>query len=1164
MPDSEAQGAQRLGGILAAVPRRPVAVTMLFLATAVFGLVSLGRLPMDLLPEISYPTLTVRTSYPGAAPEDVEERISERVQEALSTLSGLVRSSSISRAETSDVLLEFAWGTNMTFAVQEVRDRLDGVFLPADAERPLILRYDPNLDPILRVGVRAPENSTDPKSEETLIRLRWLAEQRIKRQLETIPGVAAVQVHGGLEEEILLQVDPARLAALGLTPQAIGTRLAQENLNASAGQIREGSTDYLVRTLNEFQSVEEIGELALERREDSTIRIQDVADITRTYAEREVITRIKGSEAVEVSIYREAGANIVDVATQVREKIFGTEKQQNMARGGGGGGWWAQRELTQLAHTLRKEARFDLLSDQSVFIKAAVDDVRQAGALGALFAVLVMWLFLRRVAATMIIALAIPISVIATFAPMLLSGVSLNIMSLGGLALGIGMLVDNAIVVLESITRCREEKDELQQAAVRGTSEVAGAITASTLTTVAIFAPIVFVEGIAGQIFADQAVTVVSSLLVSLAVALLFIPMLAARPMLASGGWVQDSFAWVGASGAAIKANPLQAPWRGLKFSLGFARREIFGGLRWSWVRALDNLLAIGMGVLRLGLFLLLRVVLLVALIPAALIGLLGLVRRFTFDPAWSALEYVYPRILRVALAAPWIVMALVGLLGWGAYERAKGLGIELLPEIHQGEFTAFMTLEVGTPIELSQAIFGEIDRSVRALPAVETTALTVGVEAETLTREIEGENTGRLTVRMKALASGSLSNEESEARLEEQVRRIIEDHPAVAKPPTFRRPTPFSLESPIAVEIRGHNLEVLAEIALEVEDRLSALPSLTDVRSTLHPGHPEALLTFQRDKALSFGLDIGEMSNFIRDQVLGRVDTRFVEGEDRIAIRVRADQSLLRTLEDVRGLIVNPQAENPIPLGAVAELSQVQGPAEIRRIGNNRAVLVTANSTGLDLGGVTTAIETALADLQVPDNVSLELGGQKRELDQSRRSLTLALLLAIFLVYVVMATQFESLLQPFIILISVPLAGIGVVYVLHGMAVPLSVVVFVGLILLAGIVVNNAIVLVDRINQKRAEGLSVSESILEAGKARLRPILMTTMTTVLGLLPLTGWLKVVPFLASFGAGEGAELRAPMAITVITGLISSTLLTLVVVPVLYSLLVRRPVPPRSA
>ncbi len=1159
MPDSSPNDMPKSRGLLAMVPKRPVAVICVFLAVALFGLVSLDRLPMDLLPEISYPTLTVRTTYPGAAPEDVEDRISERVSESLSTLNGLVRSSSISRAETSDVLLEFTWGTNMTFAVQEVRDRLDSVFLPQDAERPLILRYDPNLDPILRIGVRAPitdeadaQESDDP---EALIRLRWLAEQRIKRQLESIKGLAAVQVHGGLEEEILVQVDPARLAAMGITPNLIGSRLAQENLNASAGQIREGSTDYLVRTLNEFKTVDEIANLALERRGDATIRVKDVATIHRTYAEREVVTRIGGSEAVEITVFREAGANIVDVARKVRHAVFGNEEQKMLALGTAKGQVWGdKRKLTQLAYTQRKEAAFELLSDQSVFIEAAVSDVRQAGALGAIFAVLVMWLFLRRVTATLIIAVAIPISVVGTFAPMLMSGVSLNIMSLGGLALGIGMLVDNAIVVLESITRCREEGDGLVDSSIRGVREVAGAITASTLTTVAIFAPIVFVDGIAGQIFTDQAVTVVSSLLVSLAVALLFIPMLASRPLLASPEMFRGGYSWIGSSWRAFRESPGEVFITFSRFSHSFLEDQLMHGLTWG---LFEIPISLGLLALRILLFVVFRLILLVLVIPIFALWILGFIRRITFDVLWDWLEWIYPKVLGASLRLPILVLLGIGVLGWGAWNRSHDLALELLPEIHQGEFTAYMALEVGTPIDVSEGVFRGIAREVRGVQGIAGTALMVGVESDTLTREIEGENTARLTVRLEA---GRTSKEHEQAA-QETVRRIIERAPSLAKPPTFRRPTPFTLEAPISIEVRGHNLELLSEVASEVENMLEGMPGLSDVRTTLHPGHPEALLVFDRDKALAFGLDIGAMSTFVRDQVLGRVDTRFVEGEERIAVRVRANPDQLGNLEDIRSLIVNPEADNPIPLAAVASLSQVQGPAEIRRIGNTRAVLVTASTTSLDLGGTAEAIDNALNGLQVPDGVIVEMGGQKRELDSSRRSLTLALLLAIFLVYVVMATQFESLLQPFIILFSVPLAGIGVVFTLYALSVPVSVVVFVGMILLAGIVVNNAIVLVDRINQKRAEGLEMRQAILEAGHARLRPILMTTMTTILGLLPLTGWLAHLPvvgsWMAGFGAGEGAEMRAPMAITVVTGLTSSTVLTLIVVPVLYYLLVGR-------
>jgi len=557
------------GAALSFVTRRPVAITMFMVALAVFGAVSFAKLSVDLLPEISYPTITVRTTWPGTAPEDVEERISEKVQEALSTLDDLVRSTSISRAGTSDVVLEFDWGTSMTFTVQDVRERLDGVFLPNDAERPLILRYDPNLDPILRIGIRAPEGREATNEEDRvreLIQLRWLAENRIKRELETLQGIAAVQIRGGLEEEIRVRVDPYRLAAKRIDPSEVATRLMQENINASGGSLQEGSAEYLVRTVNQFRTMKEIEELPISRRGNATIRIRDVATVERTFQKREVVSRIGGAESVELAIYREAGANIVDLAQRVKERIFGSEEQQAFAAGIGQADRsksmaLGEREMVDfIAWRLRQDIQLQVLSDQSNFIRDAINDVKNAAVFGALLAIGVIWVFLRRLSATAIIGLSIPISIIVTFAPMYMAGVSLNIMSLGGLALGVGMLVDNAIVVLESITRCREEGDDLATAATRGVSEVSGAVIASTLTTVSVFAPIVFVTGIAGQIFGDQALTVVSSLMVSLVVAVLFIPMLASRRILSGG------------AAHAIEASELSTPpgiLAGLQWNLG-------------------------------------------------------------------------------------------------------------------------------------------------------------------------------------------------------------------------------------------------------------------------------------------------------------------------------------------------------------------------------------------------------------------------------------------------------------------------------------------------------------------------------------------------------------------------------------------------------------------
>ena len=485
-------------------------------------------------------------------------------------------------------------------------------------------------------------------------------------------------------------------------------------------------------------------------------------------------------------------------------------------------------------------------------------------------------------------------------------------------------------------------------------------------------------------------------------------------------------------------------------------------------------------------------------LVALAVTGLLGLLYRLgallvrplalAFQAFWSGLERTYLSTLRGALRAPLIVVVAAGALFWVATGRFASLGVELLPEIHQGEFTAHVKLDVGSPLENTDRVMNELDRSVRSLHEVETTALTVGVEPETLSREIEGPHTARLTVRLapptNARGEPTTITAAYEQAVERAVRGELERHPAVESV-DFTRPTPFALESPIAVEVRGHDLESLSEVADDVRERMVAIEGLSNVRSTARTGHPEARITFDRDKTLEYGLDLTAVSNLVRDQVLGNVTTRYNEGEERIDVRVIGDEDVLATLDDVFDLVVNPEAAAPVTLRAVADVETVQGPAEIRRIGNSRAVLLTATGSGLDLGSMSTRIDTALADLVTPDDVTVELGGQKREMDEALTSMRFALFLAIFLVYVVMASQFESLVQPLIILLTVPLAGVGVVFALDWLGIPLSVVVFIGLIMLAGIVVNNAIVLIDRINQKRAQGLELKEAIVEGPATR-------------------------------------------------------------------------------
>lgn len=1124
--------------MLALVTARPVAVTMIVVAASVFGWVSFSKLRVDLLPEIGYPTLTVRTVWAGAAPEDVEDRISERVQESLSTLPRLVRASSVSRAETSDVNLEFEWGTPMTFAVQDVRDRLDTVFLPNGSEKPLILRYDPNLDPVLRIAVSLPDDArariagseTDPAKQRAaeLVHLRWFAENRIQRELETIAGVAAVQVRGGLVEEIKVRVDPFRMAAQGLDPNVIGTRLAQENLNASGGMIREGSTEYLVRTLNEFTDVEQIADLAIVRRNNAAIRVRDVAIVERTHAEREVVTRVDGREAVELAIYREAGANIVAVADAVLAKVYGTPEEQERARkavddpdsGSGVAAFGDEQPATHIGHLLRKEARFETLSDQSTFIRDSIEDVQSSAWIGVLLTVLAIQLALRALLPTLIISVSIPISVIVTFVPMYMWGVSLNIMSLGGLALGIGIVVDASIVVLESIQRRRDLGDSPLDAAVNGTHEVAAAIVGSTLTGIAVFAPIVFVHGVAGRIFGDQALTVVSSVSASLFVAIFFIPVLASRSL---------DWARVG-----VERTNFRATIKGTRFAPG------------SLLSASLRLSAWAFGAFA-------RTVVLLGMLLGRSIEFLLKPIQWLHDLFWNPIERGYPKLLARALNRPWIVIAVSAVLLAFSLQRARSLGFDLLPEVHQGEFTFLVGLPVGSRLEATDEALQEIETDVRAIPGVAHTALVVGVEKESLTREIEGKNTARLTVRLDR----ELANEKDETRLVDAVRARIERHPSIRTVSPPSRPTPFTIDAPVQIEVLGYDLEAMRIAAEEVALRMSRVEGLEDVRTSVRPGHPEARLTFDRDSMLEYGLDLAAVSELVREQVLGEVSTRFREGEERIDVRVLGDEFVRRDLGRVMDLVVNPTAATPVRLADVAEVRDVQGPAEIRRIGNTRAILVTAAVAGLDLGGVSTRVENALVGIRVPDDVVVQMGGRKREMDEARESLIFALLLALFLVYAVMAAQFESLLQPLIILLTVPLAAIGVVYALSWLDMPVSIVVFIGLILLAGIVVNNAIVLLERVNQTRKEGLGVRESLLEACATRLRPIYMTTNTTLIGMLPLTGWMASIPGFSSLAGGAGAELRAPLAVTVIAGLAFSTMLTLFVIPCAYHILYGR-------
>jgi HAE1 family hydrophobic/amphiphilic exporter-1 len=1110
---------------------RPVAVLMVFTAAVVFGYFSFNRLPVTLMPELTYPTLTVRTEYPGSAPEEVENEISRPIEEALGVIGGLNQISSISRAGISDVVLEFVWGTDMSKAAQETLEKLDLVFLPREAERPLILRFDPALDPIMELSLSGEGPSYG--GEAGLRRLRRIADLQVKRALEPIKGVAAVRIRGGLEEEYQVLLDKPSLVRTGLSAQQVIDRLRQENINVAGGTLKEGRAEYMVRTLNEYQSLDEIAATILTRVGDRDVRVRDVGRVVRGQRDREIVTRTDGRESVQIDIYKEADANIVAVAKAVTRALGETGKAgpeppaeagMRSARDTRGG----------LAMQLRKEesARIVVVADRSRFIESSIAEVRNTAIIGGLLAVGVLFLFLGDGRTTAIIGVSIPMSLLITFAPLNLLGLSLNIMSLGGLALGVGMLVDNSIVVLESIYRCREEGDDLVQAAIRGTGEVRSAVVASTLTTVAVFFPLVFVEGIAGQAFADLGVAVVTSLLASLMVAIYFIPMLASR------GRVQLEMATGDRAPAAEPRHWFQA-WHQF-------RRQWREPLR-PWLRVL-----LPWWILRLVLGTILE------LLGRALLGVIALAAwllgRAVGPPLWRLLQWllrpltaavrqtvnaatgVYPGVVRTAIRQPLGVFLAVVACGWLAWEATSRLGYELLPEVHQGEFTFEVSLPVGTPIENTDAILSKVEEAILAdREGIDKLLVTFGYDVTNMKRSDEGEHSARF----KVLLTPGRDPLAAETRVLTRLRQYFLDVPDLEV--RLTRPVLFSSKAPIVVEIEGDDLATLKRVSQQAAVALAELPELADVEATLRSGAPEIEVVYDRDRLLTYGLNIGNVARLVRDLVKGYEATRFNLKDRRVPIVVRLEETDRERIDDIAGIIVNPGAQEPIPLGAVAELQVGEGPSEIRRIDSQRVALIQAGIGQGSLGdGVRRIRETLRTEVDWPPDLRFAITGQNEEWEKSEGSLYLALGLSLFLVYVIMASQFESLLHPLIIMVTIPLAFLGSVAGLWLLGTSVSIVVFLGLIMLAGIVVNNAIVLVDYANTLRGRSLELEEAIITAGRVRLRPILLTTATTVLGLLPM-----------ALGLGDGAEIRTPMALTVIFGLASSTVLTLVIIPIVY-------------
>ncbi len=1139
--------------------RRRVSVAMFTLTLVLFGLISWSSLKVNLLPDLSYPTLTVRTEYTGAAPSEIENLVTEPVEEAVGVVKGLRKLHSISRPGQSDVVLEFAWGTDMDQASLDVREKLQNLNLPLDVLPPVLLRFNPSTEPIMRLVLSVPADFKGDVEAE-LIRLRRYADDELKKSLEPVEGVAAVKVGGGLEDEVQVRLDERRLAELNLPASTVIDRLAQENVNISGGRIAEGSERYLVRTVNQFRSLDEMRGLLISNQNGVPIRLRDVAEVVQSHKERESIIRLRGSEAVELAIYKEGDANAVTVAHAVRDRLAQLQKAGEPAQQGGSGfgkpaaptSAAAALEVDDYllgAYTLRT------IQDTSVFIENAIHEVRNEAILGGLLAVLIIFLFLRDGWSTLVISLSLPVSIIATFFFMDRLKLSLNVMSLAGLALATGMVVDDSIVVLESIAKARERGLGILQSAIAGTKEVSMAVVASTLTTVAVFFPLVFVQGVAGQLFKDQALTVSIAMIISLVVSLTLIPMLssvkAKAPMAFKDENGDNSPAWKQAlhflkefgkfplacfhfCDAKIEARTSDA--------IG----KVVGGLLTAliipvWLACLLLMMALA----------LILVPTIVVISFLSIVVLAGFRLTTTYAGPWAVkaseiamwpYEWAagrYHSILPSALSRPWLVLGsaagafLVSLL------LLSTLGADLIPQLAQDRFEVTLRLPAGTRLADTDALVRAFqnkhqdDPEIKALYGVSGT----GTRLDASPTE-SGENIAKLTVVLKHFSP------ESEAKLTERMRATAARYPGVQV--KFGRPQLLSFSSPLEVEIRGPNLPAIEQAARRLAARMAERPQFADVKTSVQDGYPEIQILFDQERAAALGLTDRQISDQVVRQVRGEVATRYSFRDRKIDVRVRARESDRASVEAIRNLIVNPQSATPITLGSVAEVRETLGPGEINRVEQDRVAIVSSNLRDVDLGSAVAEVRRIVREQPLGADIQLTFGGQSEELDASRTSLMFAFGLAIFLVYLVMASQFESLLHPFVIMFSVPLAIVGAAAALFLVGSPISVVVFIGLILLVGIVVKNAIVLIDKVNQLREEGVAKTEAICRAAESRLRPIIMTTLTTLFGFAPL-----------AFFSGEGAEVRQPMAITVIGGLLVSTLLTLVVIPVVYQLLDRR-------
>ncbi len=1007
--------------------RRPVLITVLVLIVTLLGAISFLRLPVDLMPDISFPTLTVRTSYEGVGPQEMEELVSIPLERALSSTPGVKEITSNSSEGNSQVVVAFEWGVNLDAAADEVRTRIDRVRgqLPEDADTPTIFKFDVNSFPILFMGVSGDMNPRD---------LRDFVETQVQYRFERLPGVAQADIWGGLQREIHVSLNRGKMNALKIDPGQVSAALRRENLNEAAGQVVEGDFEVLMRTEGEYRNLEQIAKTTVARRNGQPVYLRDIAEVSDSHQEIRNLVRINDHPGLRVAIRKQSGVNTVEVARDVAKEIDRIN-----------------RDFPQI--------RVSTIYDSSRFIENAVANVRDSTLYGSFLAVFVLLLFLRNVRTMLIIGVTIPISVIATFALMFFYGFTLNTITFGGLALGVGMLVDNSIVVLENIFRHRQAGTERQEAARAGTQEVATAITASTLTTIVVFLPVVFMSGFSGVMFQQLAWVVSFSLFSSLLVALTFIPLLSSRMI------------------RVREPNPNS-----------WSYKLIHGA--GTMLEALDDSYSRGI--------------------------------------AWSIRHRIVVVALTVAVFA-------------GSLLLIPFIGFELQPETDEGEVRVNLELPAGARLESTDAVASQAEADVRRLvPEISDLMTEVGSAGGW-----RSANTNTASLRLSLVGKSERTRTSQE--IANALRPVFSQYPGVISR-VFASGGNWILRrgqgdaGRLTIDIRGYDMQASYDVAVQLKRIMDENRGISDARVGRSPGRPENRIVVDRDKAATMGLSVSDIAENVRTSIGGTIATYFRQRGKEYPILVRYGESDRQTVEDVLAVPIQTPSGLVVPLNSLVRLDRNEGPIAIERKDQQRIIEVTGDLTGeKDMGTVVGELQERFKSLRLPPDTAIIFSGEWEDQQESFYLLQLSMGLAIVLVYLVMAAQFESFRYPFLIMFSLPLAAIGVILMLFLTKTTFNMQAFIGAIMLVGIVVNNAIVLVDYVLQlQRLHGYSVVEALVTGGGRRLRPILMTTLTTVLGLIPM-----------SLGIGEGGELQAPMARVLIGGLVSSTFITLFFIPTLY-------------